>query len=153
MTLKIWIVFFSGMTPCSLVKGLQIFQRNLLPPASKQKAEAASKETMEAAVYTKMLIIIYQTKLRYHRRPHYKANSHRAGKEIPPHFTEHITLLLCSQWPTTGQHLEPDNSVHTLTNCFSKTQLNIILGLSSHPFHSGFITIILYAVFISPTPI
>jgi len=66
---------------------------------------------MEAAVYIKTVVIIYQTKLCYH-----KANIHRAGKEIPPHFTEHIMLLLCSQWPTTGQKLEPDNSVHTLTN-------------------------------------
>jgi len=108
---------------------------------------------MEAAVYTKTPVIIDQTKLCYYRRPHYKANSHTTGKEIPPHFTEHITLLLCSQWPTTSHHLEPDNSVHTLTNYFSKTQLNIILSLSSHPFHSGFTTKILCAVLNSPIQI
>lgn len=153
MTLKIWIVFFSSMTSCSLVRGYKFFRGTCyLQLQSRRQRQLQSRQWKQQFILRCWLSF---TRLKYviTDEPTTKPTVIELVKKFLLIFTKHITLLLCSQWTTTGQHLEPDNSVHTLTNYFSKTQLNIILGLSSRPFHSGFTTIILYTVLISPTPI
>lgn len=94
MTLKIWIVFFSGMTPCSLVRGYEFFRETYyFQLHSRRQRQLQSKQ------WKQQFIPRHQTKLCYHRLTHYKANSHRAGKEIPPHFTEHIYCNFVHEGP------------------------------------------------------
>jgi len=90
MTLKIWIVFFSGTTPRSLVRGYKFFRETCyLQLQTRRQRQLQSRQWKQQFISRCQLSF---TRLNYviTRWPHYKANSHRAGKEIPPHFAEHI---------------------------------------------------------------
>jgi hypothetical protein len=121
MTLKIWIVFFSGMTSCSLARGYKFFRETYyLQLQSRRQGQLQSRQWKQQFIPRCWLSFT---------RLNYVITKPTVGKEIPPHFTEHTMLLLCSQ-----AHYRSETGTrqftHTLTKYFSKTQLNIILGLS-----------------------